>query len=433
MAGRQLGYWETMCALYEQYQMGSGLVVQSLCFQGPVDAEVAASALLCLQGKHPLLQVGLVEKDGVLYFEDGPFQNLAPQDQRIHLPLAILSKEDPHHWQRVATLESNRYLPQARYLWRAVLLLDPTPQQEHDFILIVDHAICDGLSLARLGYDFVCILAGETVNAAPTMFPPAVEQRIPHPEESVPSAPPSMAPLRQPFDNFAPLESRSCGFIWETFDKEASSAIIGKCRENGTKINGLLLSLAGSWLYQQFPEIEGPQWIPSGLAVSLRGVCEPPMGDDLFGCFVGLASPNCLFDPERDIWAQARAYQQAIVTSFEEGRAAGFFPKTFDTINLRESVKASAESLNKEHSFGSPLAISNIGALPFPTEIGTGYALKSLYFWTAQYAGYFLLPMTLLSLGGCIHFCFGYTQPLVRKETAEELVEYLKRELHALL
>lgn len=118
--------------------------------RGPVDPPMLRRALAALQARHPMLRVGIVQKNRRPHFETAiP----APP-----IPLRMQDRTRPDTWFETVCAELDHPFDATSGPLLRVVWLHGTPSSE--LVLIADHCICDGRSLLLLLHELLDHLNG---------------------------------------------------------------------------------------------------------------------------------------------------------------------------------------------------------------------------------------------------------------------------------
>jgi hypothetical protein len=175
---RALGIFETAETLTDAYAPFN--VVGVLELETAVDSAGLRHALDRAQRRHPLLRVRIIERDGVFVYEAGDIPEI---------PLEIVQRSGPDHWQEVAEAELNRAFDLSTGPFMRCTLLGGGPD-DRDSELVVSflHTMIDGASAINLMREIL-----ETWDAA------AAGRDLPEPEVLL---------LQPPVESFFPTAYR---------------------------------------------------------------------------------------------------------------------------------------------------------------------------------------------------------------------------------
>ncbi len=136
--------------------------------------ETISSALKLLQKRHPFLQVNIVNGKNGLYFS---------YQQNQEIPLRIVKKNKNSLWKEILEEELNCQIDSQHNCLLRVTYITLSEDNTSEFIFLMNHAICDGVSFLKLCNTFFgyCeqIINGEEVIIQPLTLMPAPESLLP--------------------------------------------------------------------------------------------------------------------------------------------------------------------------------------------------------------------------------------------------------------
>ncbi len=431
---RTLGFWEETCKVYHENFGCSGMVLQYARVTGPLNPELVRNALRWLQERHPLLQSEFAD-----YSEDynkfsSDHYTSVPDDQRAaEVPLTVVKWEGDTHWQRASEEElATDFAPGSRYLWRARMLHG---DNTHDFIFIFHHSISDGPSNAHFVRDFVSYCADlssgkvKPDNFKPEALLPPVEKMIPTAKE--PAKEPVKSDLVQEdrdteveltpwkFEVNKPMSERRTRNFYHIIDEDQAVRLKANTKREGVTINSVLMAAI---MDATFQEKGNDHHALFSTAISLRSFCEPPVGNEHFGCYVMVVNTIHKLGDNVSLWDLSKDCHHGLRAEIDSKHKQGFMTPAFKKADVAEGMKGALASTNSDGVFPSGCVISNIGLLNFEKNYGP-FQLKDIFFSTTQVSGNFNFLMWVNSLHGKIYCCLTYTEGLFTSELAASIKE----------
>ena len=395
---------------------------------GPLTKEVACEALFWCQNRYPMLHARIhkTAKGGYAWQIERDFAGSNSLDV---VPLAWLARADDSQAYRQADQELQTPLPDDGFLWRVTILSDG---DNHDILITLDHSITDAISFVMLFDRFLkncqLIIDGQSdrIPKETEPFPDALENLVPTSENAQMLG---SAPIgdHQPWvwQEYAPIDKRKPGNIWFQADEADAQKLVRASKSAGVTVNS---ALGAAILLATADVIYGDgesRVVPFSSASSLRGFCDPPLGDEAFGYFITVLSTLESIGPERSFWDVAKSIGTNLKQVQNEKERDGFFPSTFDCNVLEESVPAMIDMLDQAKVFPVGIGISNIGVVDVEPAYGP-FVVQDLCWTTRISSASHIVWLYALFFHNKMSFCLGYASPLLRDETAKAIAKRIQ-------
>ena len=425
---RILGFYEAYCQKLYEHCRGTGVVMNVARTTGPVTPDLVREALFHLQKKHPMLQGQVAAFDDRYDRLDFEYYGSRTDEQRLaDIPLEVLAREDDDHWERVAGLALDQPLEDhSSYHWRVTMLAGA---QKQELFFFVGHVISDALSSTALLKDVVAWCgaraSGETSVLEPLPLYPSVEALVVRPEKSEePAACAPEQPASWPYMGCAPLERRKPVVVFRQIRDANLKNLLGRCKARGVTINsalgaGLLMAQAA----KSFPA-SSKNKVLFITAINLRGYCQPPVGNEHFGCYVACVNTHHELGDGKDFWDLAREYGDSLKQSIQNAEQDGFLPLTYDKQELTSEIHKGIEKGMETKCFPESPIISNLGRLPFERNHGP-CTLEDVYFGTKQMAGDCGIVLSVVTMNNRLSCCFTICDPIISQEQTEAIADHM--------
>ena len=266
--------------------------------RGSLDREAVELALLRVQRRHPALCVRIA-------LDEDQYPAFGPEPA-AQIPLTVRERTGEQQWQDEVESELARpFTADDAPLMRCVLLLG-SPLSE--VILLVHHAIGDGLSTTYLVRDLLQSLAGRpeqtTLPARPSL-------------EALLGLGTSPAPL--PPSSERPRSDLSRVLASWVIGHQSVDALVERCRREGTTVQGALIA-AVTLALREAGMTGDDGYVRCNSPISVRHLC-PPINDD-FGLYLAAAKTSHGPDESTDMWDIARAAHDQVTAGLERTNLA---------------------------------------------------------------------------------------------------------------
>ncbi len=397
-------------------EAGSNNGVMVLEVEGHTDIDRLKYALEQVSLTHPLLRCRGV-RDGKRGRIEVPAQGVAP--------LRVIPRRDDKHWIEVAENEVNQAVSNETYpLWHLVAIVG---NDHAEWILVINHAIVDGLS-ANLFYDLLLRIYSGEAPPAPRAMPPAFDTIIKH-GGALPLARYTWAYLRgmfgrppvKKFPMAAGVDPEVLGrsrIVEHTLDEATTKALAARCKTQRLTLNGLLSS---AMLIAACDGVEGqaPHRIAMSFAMNLRPLLTVNVNED-FGYYVTGAEADHVVSPNSDPWPLARQTMQD---------ASRVFHGEHVKVNswLRQvilKIKPTGQSLldAAPKSSRACFHITNMGKLSMPTQYGDLRIRRWFHSSSVHLARRPFVCLSSIAYAGRLQLTFGYCEPHTDRAMVDRVV-----------
>jgi hypothetical protein len=292
---------------------------------GCIEAGILATALLRLQWRHPKLRA--VPYGG----DDGRFRYRFEQDPRP-IPFEIRDfDEEEFPWREETRRLLERGFPAAGPL-AAVSVLRSRSHGRSELLVLMDHAIADGLSAIALVDDLLTEYARaeerRDLEPCPALLPVTAD----HARKSggwFGRLRLILRFLRLQRDDRRGLQTRlpqAAGIPqqsqWEhwVFSRENTTRLVRRCRKEQSSLGGALVAAVCLGIMECLPVSVGFfKWqFPLDIRDRLDGPAGPVVPQDL-GCFVSVMTEFYKVSRQSDFWALARYAHQSLLSFVRNG------------------------------------------------------------------------------------------------------------------
>ena len=350
--GRYLGATEQFFWLSDQLEPKHFSLVAEI--EGPTTAEGWRTAFDLLQTRHPLLQVRIVQ-DG----DETPRFEYVPE---ARISLDIVSDTGESRWEEHVVAEFKRPFPFGTGpLIRARLLHTPN---RTILVLVVHHAIADGLSSAYLVRDLLKALSGQPL--PPLSLPQAQENylstEVVTPAASTPDDDRTTSPWPPARSQDTTATTLSVQSL--KLSKALTDLLRSKSRKEGTTVHGTLiaaLTLAGHQLSDHWSRL------PARVVSPVNNRLLLGLEDD---CVASIVFPIGVYktDSLAEFWNTARKVTQDIAPARTREGVTYAFEAMTGLIQSRRTPEAIVEF--ERVVVANEMMVSNLGVLPFESQFG---------------------------------------------------------------
>lgn len=415
---------------------------QTLFIKGKLTPELMLSGIQLLQKKQVVLQVGLHENHGTLYFHQF-------KEPEKYIRYNIVKRESDEHWKKLHSYICNHSPPcmidgKDLLLWEVQFLYNEN-EDNHELILSSCHGIIDGFSRVLFAQQLVQCLEKVVEKSKDDLksyeFPKSQEelcftdnlefsQYRPFSTYILPdflrgifflllfnNKKPDILPL----DKRVPKEEREDAFLYEHIDEKNMEIILNYCKDQKISFHSLLCSIVVLSAKKVWNLKEGFKLglsIPVGLRQYLIGKVDfNQMGS--MNSFIDILVPikndslerlSCKIQEEikKDLIAKAskNMFQFSAITSIVKL----FYKKMLN------------DRTNEARS--NQISISNVGKVKSPE--GKNFKIEGL---VAQACNTYYgsnFSLSLVSFNNDCWITFSYPKPLVSDETAKDIVNNFK-------
>ena len=135
------------------------LAVIVIRFRAALSPTTVEEALLRLQARHTLLQAGIAKSKGAYVFTQ--------IDPSLPIPFRVVRREDSNSWQKQTENALNSTFDTNGPLLHCIYLEPDEKTQRGEILLILHHAIIDGVGARLILLDFLQICGGQTLREIP--------------------------------------------------------------------------------------------------------------------------------------------------------------------------------------------------------------------------------------------------------------------------
>lgn len=343
---RPLGFGEAR--MYYQHKLLGGTTQGAAAVRlvGELAPERLRAALERVQAQHQILNVVIVEREGVPCFAE-------PRVPRP-IPLRVLSRLDDEAWLSLLESRNAQALDPLGLVELVLLYGGPGAAQRHDLLLFVHHSIIDGLGAERLVEALLAEAAREQ---------PAARERRPLPPEGERVVPRTMTWLEYvrhqqdavgalrglalfPHRHVAAVEERRTRVRTLQLASESVKQLHALCARRGVTLNSYVSACLLQAVRAQTPERSR---FALHTAFSTRRLCSEALEDDDLGCYLAVVPTVHELGPGADLHALASEYQKALTRAVLEHVR---FPREVDYPSLAGSISALREARHFVHDLG---------------------------------------------------------------------------------
>jgi NRPS condensation-like uncharacterized protein len=398
-----MGWGELLWWRVSEAGSNNGLMVLEL--EGATDVERLRHALEQVSLTHPLLRCRGV-RDGSRGRFEVPAAPVAP--------LLVIERRDDQHWIEVAEDEINRAVPTDAYpLWHLVAVAGP---DHAEWILVINHAIVDGLS-ANLFFDLLLRLYSGEPSPPPRPLPPAFDGIVKHGGPLAVARyvwaylranrgqPPALKfPMAKGVTRNTPGRSR---LIDITLDEATTSALTKQCKAQRVTLNGLL-SAAMLMAASESVEGQAPHRIAMSFAINLRPLLTVDVTPD-FGYYVTGAEVAHNVPHDVDAWALARLAMKDAGRVFHGEHVKLYSLVRRVILTFKRTGKSLLDIVPKTAKVC--FHITNMGRLDMPTQYGDLRIRRWFHTSSAHLIRNPFICLSSITYGGRLQLTFGYCEP----------------------
>jgi hypothetical protein len=407
--GRAMGMFEH--AFDCMHHMGALVILQIVRIDGALGESTLRRALDAVQLMHPLLGVHVTGPGGIFEAE-----GTEP------IPLRVVVRDGTERWRSEALAELHRPIPYGTHpLMRAVWL---GGEDEGELLLVSNHAILDGYSMAFLVRDLlelcVTIDAGKPVEIAPpsSRIVPAVDQCLP---ERAHGPKPKGGPLTLiPTDATAPSAERHSRVEYLVVPAEAVRRLLDRSREESTTVNG---AMCAAGLLALRSVIDTDRELSLQTQVSVRGELVPPVSNETVGSFISGVTTTHLAAQTTQFWDLAREARHRVSAALDRGDHLTILKGSFGALHA-----FGLRFLGPRFNAGRIVAInvSNSGNLPVPLVYGPR-RIRELYALASQHVIGSMMQVAVWTVGGTMFIALTYVEPLLSRAHALAMISGFER------
>ncbi len=389
---RAMGFTEYFAKFCHDHAGGTTILVGIAQVKGPLSGKLLEQALGMLSDRHPALRSSLRESpEGDTLVEVG--------DRPSPIPLLVRGKGGEEDW--IACFEENLQTTFGKEEppWRVTLLQDREGDGgTHDIVAAFHHSLSDGFSLASFfGELLECcrlLIEGKEPDLEGLPALPVLEEMLAE-KMSWPAylarklALSTAQTLRLSkhlyrYQEAVSLPRRRTRILPCELDHDLLAGLLDKCRRNHTTLTGLLtasLMISSSRALDRPGDNRGRGHIAT-TPVNLRNRCEPEVGLQHLGCYVGFAQTAHLFDASADVWELARSFNREL----EKFNQRGILPPRRYSRKTTDMMLRSLEVGLFKEVFHFGIGVTNIGRLPYDGDFGP-LRLEVFHFGTSRLWG----------------------------------------------
>ncbi|MEZ4777032.1 MAG: condensation domain-containing protein [Bacteroidia bacterium] len=374
-----------------------------------------AAALDNLQSRHSLLQASIRHRKGRYFFEKLP----APSP----IPLSAAPRIHETSWETETEKALNSYFDPNGPLLRCVYVHNSSPASE--ILLILHHAIIDGISARLILSDFLKLLGGQKLAHLHHLNQ---SHGVPPEFRGLPGLKRKMAfMVRQFADEFAfalngekpaiPPHSEN-GVVCFTLDEDCSQKILKKAGEMGISINSLI---GAAMLHALYPDTLNTKSSPRRAVffADMRAKMDPPVPPLALGCYVSMARFSVNILPGDAVSVTAKKLWERI---FAAGKKGEFILYAMMSLQVMKAM------LTLKKLRMADTALSYIGQLDIHPQYGD-IAVKDIKAFITN--NRFGPKFTAFAL--CVFGCIGVDMNFLKAEFSHEEAQVLANRTRKLL
>lgn len=418
---RALGNIERGCWLIDQTAPMNVVAIAEV--RGHLDPARLREALDLVQRRHPLLRVCVQTGGGApAYFSSD-----------TQIPIDVIERRSPTHWQQVAIDERNRPLR-----WDTPPLVRLTAlrgEDGFDLIITLHHLISDGVSSVYFFRDLLLALGGQAADGelAPLSLRPSLETLMPEAERGMKGLKRgarfigqqawtffARRPRLLPEQESVPAAQRRSSISHQRLTDTETAALLDACRRHGVTVHS---ALCAALLMAVGAELQAESPAPSQLLgcctpVNLRRALSPAIGEDL-GLYVGPIVTFHRLDADTQLFALAGQVTSQLQAARAEGVPTLALATQSRLLPSRISPQRAAQHLYNR-LFGT-VSVSNMGVLEIPIDYGELH-LDALHIGGANNPYGSLISITVTTLAAQMSLTFNYNERIVSAERLNRVV-----------
>jgi NRPS condensation-like uncharacterized protein len=371
--------------------------------RGSVNETILRGAVEKVQQRHTHLRARMVDHQGDLWLTTA---NVEP------IPIEVFPRISDENW--VTAIQEDCTNPYAFDTQPAIRFLLVKGDDRSDLVIQCHHTICDGLSLAYLGRDLLIYMG----------YPDQDVQTLPSPAPISPENFPlgvKLNPVVRFFVNrinskwieeevhFDQQDYLALNqAYWQNYhhkmlpvelSQPQTEVLVARCREEGVTVNtALVAAFVGAQTLVLGPDSAAGN---IGVAASLRGKLNPPVGEEI-GFYASALTTDLPYDLNVPFWENARQIHKQLVPQFTDKKLfaeavmwSALEPSVLQAINYkrlgeftspkserheklvafsqREDTVSAMLERNKMTSLDELVmgsAVTNLTRLDFPTKYG---------------------------------------------------------------
>lgn len=418
---RALGNIERGCWLIDQTAPMNVVVVAEV--HGALALERLRYALALVQQRHPLLRVCVQTESGEpCYFTSD-----------AAVPLEVIERRSPTHWQELAISERNRPLR-----WNTPPLLRVTVlhgEDASDLVITLHHMISDGASAIYFVRDLLLAYRGPSSPGTLAAMPvrPSLETLMPETERGISGFKRSARFIAQQAWTFFARRprllreqqsvlsaQRRSSAVHERLSSAETASLLTACRKQSVTVHSALcaalLMAVGAEMNTESPAPH--QVLGCCTPVNLRRALSPEVGEDM-GLYVGPIVTFHRLGPSTQLFALAAQ----LTTQLQAARAGGVATLALATqsrlLPHRISPQRAAQHLYNR-LFGT-VSVSNMGVLEIPLDYGELH-LSALRLGGSNNPFGSLISITATTLADELYLTFNYNEQIVGEERLHRVV-----------
>jgi len=323
---RQLGNVELAQAITNEHYPFNAVVILRFS-RGPRPGDLR-KALAYLQGRHPLLSMGIVREKKKWFFHS---------DSVPAIPLVELPRKDENHWQQIAEDELNTTLDfQTGPLLKVTYLVSPGKEGPGELLFNFHHAAVDGSSATRLLDE--CLSLCEKLERGESLDAPEMKELLPPAEAFFPRSYKGLRAkikimgfmLRQVGDEIAyrlatrksrkaPIHLEGRGKITHfMLSGESTASLVKICRRWRMTLNNVLSTAIMQAVHQQLYE-NRPTLFRHFSFADLRPYLVPPVQEGYLGSYFSMMRFTVPMDSRESTGQAAGRFQKLTYGAQKKG------------------------------------------------------------------------------------------------------------------
>jgi NRPS condensation-like uncharacterized protein len=280
---RKLGYTETLYYYAHKNCHGAGLMMCVLPYTGKIDPIILSRSLEMIYNQHPNLRSRIVEKIDGLYLEESVSFKSIPVEIKHNV-----------NWQSVVSTISDQQIPTEHYLWKLIIIVNDS--QQSCLILLMHHAIADGVSVMNALFDLLITYENITLgyDITPIDRSPSASYHLESQlhntmtmKEKLKLSPAinqtkQINPIQWDYEENIPIENRSSHTIFSSLNQDETKKLMESCRKNKVTVTSALTAAALLAIAKIKKETIN---VVMGTSISMRDHCEPKIPSSVVnGC-----------------------------------------------------------------------------------------------------------------------------------------------------
>lgn len=411
---RDLGLWETYCALGHDDGHGTGNTCMAIHLEGELNFSLLTKAFYKLFLRHPLLRSTLTRNEYYFFRVNADFDSIP-----------IKHIENEVNWLDYFCEEIRKLYPIDKYLWRVNLL---SSKNHHHLLFSAHHAIIDGMSQISLVKNLLTyyqeLYQKKDDEVISLNLPPSIEKHLPT-NITWQEYTNRLKTIDESYLPIQPLHFWGNTIIKEVvprvlvcdFPREVLAKLISFCKRNTLRVNPVInaaLLLAASQAAQPLEDCTLHN------AVNLRQYAGQVLSEEDVGCFISVVKTLHNKIGNTELKQLAQQCQQEFYENF---RSTAFPPKIFP-MDVIQQYFVTAEKSGRDY-FSSGFGISNWGAIVLANH--SPLKITGLHRCSGRQLGDFPFFLHIATINGEIFGAFSFVEPLMSANWMTDFIKNFRR------